>query len=199
MSISSVSSYSSTMDVSDLRKQMAQKIAERMLKDIDSDGDGAISKSDLAKASQAASSSTSTDSASSVSETSLDDLFSAMDADGDGSVTQSELSSFLEQAGPPAGQPDGARPAGGPPPSGGPPPGGGPTGSDDSSETSSTSSTSTTTSSSSTSDPADANGDGTVSAEERMAYAYDQLMSALQRLGEYANKSDAAGSISVTS
>jgi Ca2+-binding EF-hand superfamily protein len=198
MSISSVSSYSSTVDFSDLRKQMAQKMAERMLKDIDSDGDGAISKSDLKKASQAASGSTSTDSSSSVSETSLDELFSAMDADADGSVTQSELSSFLEQAGPPAGQPEGARPAGGPPPSGGPPAGGGAAGSEDSSETDSTSSTSTTTSSSSTSDPADANGDGTVSVEERMAYAYQQLMAALQRIGEYSTKSEAASSISVT-
>jgi hypothetical protein len=119
-----------------------------------------------------------------------------MDADGDGSVSKSELSAFMEKAGPPQGPP----PAGGPPP--GPPPDMGSsdkTTSSTATSSSGTSNTSLTSSSSLSTDPADTNGDGTVSAEERMAFAYQQLMAAMQRLGEAAGKSESASTISVTS
>jgi len=178
MSISSIGGSASSIDFSELRKKMADRMAEKMLKDLDSDGDGAISKSELAKASQAAanSSASSTSKADSADSASLDKLFKAMDTDGDGSVSKSELSAFMEKAGPPQGPP----PAGGSSPSGGPPP-------------------SSTSSSSHSTDPADTNADGTVSTEERMAFAYQQLMAALQRVGEAASKSEGTSTISVTS
>src|SRR5450631_667192 len=99
MSVSSIGSSASSIDFSELRKKMADRMAEKMLKDLDSDGDGAISKSELAKASQAAasSSSSSTSSKASTDSSSLDELFKAMDADGDGSVSKSELSAFMEK------------------------------------------------------------------------------------------------------
>jgi hypothetical protein len=199
MSVSSIDSSTSSIDFSQLRKKIADRMAEKMLKDLDSDGDGAISKSELAKASQtsASSSSSSTSKADSADTASLDELFKAMDADGDGSVSKSELSAFLEKAGPPQGPP----PAGGPPPSGGPP--GPPRDEANPVETSSTSTkasnTSSTSSSSLSTDPADTNADGTVSTEERMAFAYQQLMAALQRLGESASRSESTSTLSVTS
>jgi Ca2+-binding EF-hand superfamily protein len=125
----------------------------------------------------------------------LDDLFKVMDADGDGSVSKSELAAFMEKAGPPQGPPTGAPPAGGPPP-GMPPDMGSADATTSSSATSTTGSTSKTTSST---DPMDANGDGTVTAEERMAFAYQQLMAALQRLGEAAGDNGSTSTTSVTS
>lgn len=83
---------------------------------IDTDGDGAISESELSGFMQAnmpppppppeggaaeASDSSSTTSASSTSSSMASDLMSSIDTDGDGSVSQSELSSFLEANAPP--------------------------------------------------------------------------------------------------
>ena len=206
MSVSSIGSAASSIDFSELRKKMADRMAEKMLKDLDSDGDGAISKSELAKASQAAASSSSstTSAKDSKNTSSLDDLFKAMDADGDGSVSKSELAAFMEKAGPPQGSPLGAPPAGSPPP--GPPPDLGSAhatassnATSSTSSTSGSSSTSSASSSSASTDPMDANGDGTVTAEERMAFAYQQLMAALQRLGDAASESGNTSTISVTS
>jgi hypothetical protein len=70
---------------------------------------------------------------------------------------------------------------------------------DETSKTSTGSNTSSASSSSLSTDPADANADGTVSTEERMAFAYQQLMAALQRLGEAASKSESTSTISVAS
>jgi hypothetical protein len=64
---------------------------------------------------------------------------------------------------------------------------------------SATSNTSGASSSSLSTDPADTNADGTVSTEERMAFAYQQLMAALHRLGEAPGKSESGSTISVTS
>ena len=87
----------------------ATDAATRMISDLDSDGDGALSLEEATAtgASKAA------------------EAFAALDSDGDGSLTTSELSSSLEAMGPPPGGP----PRGGPPP-GGPPPGGGASSSD---------------------------------------------------------------------
>ncbi len=179
MSVSGIGSSAGAVDFTELRKKMAERMAERMMKDLDADGDGAISKGELANASKAAANSPSSDatgSASSVT-SSLDDLFKALDSDGDGVISKSELSSFMEKAGPPTGGPQGSAHAGGPP--SGPPPDASSTGAGDSS-------TSSSSTSSTKSDPADTNGDGTVSAEERMAFAYQQLLAALQRTGSLA-------------
>jgi hypothetical protein len=161
MSVSSISGSASNVDFADLRKQMAQRAAERMMKDLDADGDGKLSKSELLQASQADASSSSSGTSSGKS---IDDLFAALDSDGDGSVSKSELSAFIEKAGP-SGQP----PAGGPPP--GPPPG-------DDPNQASTSATDDTDGTSSTGET-----DTAISAQQRMACAYQQLMAALERLG----------------
>ncbi len=83
------------------------------LSDIDSDGNGAISKTEMEAFDTSKTGSTDT--------TRADQMFASMDTDGDGSVTSSEKSAFDEQmqANGPQGGPQGA---GGPPP--GPPPGG---------------------------------------------------------------------------
>jgi Ca2+-binding EF-hand superfamily protein len=158
MSVSSISSSASNVDFAELRKQMAQRMAERMMKDLDADGDGKLSKNELLQASQAHASSSSNDTSSGKS---IDDLFAALDSDGDGSVSKSELSEFMEKAGP-----SGPPPAGGPPP--GPPPGG---------------ENQASSSSSSESDATTGETDATITLQQRMAFAYQQLMAALERLG----------------
>jgi hypothetical protein len=195
MSVSSISSQGSAVDLTEARKKMADRMAEKMLKDLDTNGDGSISKTELAKASTAASGTSSTSDTSSTS--SLDDLFKAIDSNGDGSISKSDLAGFLEKAGPPAGGPHGAGgpPPGGPPPGGAPPSGstaGGAPSSSASSDTTSSLADSTTSKTKQVSDPEDTNGDGTVSPEERMAFAYQQLMAALQRIGESASQSTTA-------
>jgi hypothetical protein len=152
MAISSVSGSSGTIDLSEMRKKMADRMADRMMKDLDTDGDGALSKGDLAKAQEAASGSKN----STISESSLDDLFKALDSDSDGSISKDELSTFMEKAGPPA-PPSGQGPKG-PPPMGPPPDG-----------------------ASMDSAKATEAFDET-SQKDRMAYAYQQLMSLLQNL-----------------
>ncbi len=198
MSVSGISSSAGAVDFTELRKKMADRMAERMMKDLDADGDGAISKGELANASKAAANSQSSDATGSASSdtSSLDDLFKALDTDGDGVISKSELSSFMEKAGPPTGGPQGSAHAGGPPP--GPPPDASFTSAGDSSTSSSLTSSSST--SSTKSDPADTNGDGTVSAEERMAFAYQQLLAALQRTGSFAGDgASTTSSIDITS
>jgi Ca2+-binding EF-hand superfamily protein len=184
MSVSGISSQGSAVDFTELRKKMAERMAEKMLKDLDTNGDGSISKAELAKASTAASGTSSTSDTSSTS--SLDDLFKALDSDGDGAISKSDLAGFIEKAGPPDGGPQGA---GGPPP--GPPPGGPPP-SSSAADGASKNSDSTSSKTNQVSDPADTNGDGTVSTEERMAFAYQQLMAALQRISESTSQSTTA-------
>lgn len=82
----------------------ASDAATRMISDLDSDGDGALS---LEEATASGSSKAA-------------EAFGALDIDGDGSLTSTELASSLEAMGPPPGG-DGGPPPGGPPP-GGPPP-----------------------------------------------------------------------------
>ena len=79
----------------------ASDAATRMIGDLDSDGDGALT---LAEATASGASRAA-------------EAFASLDSDGDGALTTSELASSLEAIGPPGG----ARPPGGPP-SGGPPP-----------------------------------------------------------------------------
>jgi Ca2+-binding EF-hand superfamily protein len=136
-------------------------MAQNMFKDLDTDGDGSISKGELQKASEAASNATSTSDSGSTSRStsSLDDLFSALDTDANGSVSESELSSYLDKAGPPQGPPPRIDNT-----------------SDSSSSTSSTSTSSDTASQALTD-------------EQRMAFAYKQLMSALQMFNDSSSSS----------
>lgn len=87
------------------------------------------------------------------------DAFARMDTNADGKVTGSEFKDAAPK-GPPQGGPAGGRPAGPPP---GPPPGGGPGGP--------SGAKASDTSSSKSYDPADTNKDGSVSEQERLAYA----------------------------
>lgn len=83
------------------------------LSDIDSDGDGAISKTEMETFDTSKSGGTDT--------TRADQMFSGMDSDGDGSVTATEKSAFDSEmaANRPQGGPQGAGgPPSGPPPSG---------------------------------------------------------------------------------
>jgi hypothetical protein len=109
-----------------------------------------------------------------------------LDSNGDGGVSNSELSSYLKKAGPSDGA-HGAPPAG--VPAGGPPPGPPPDMSSQSDSPSSTSSSNTSTS---------RNAEHALSAQQRTAFAYQQLESAL-RMSSGSSSSTANNSISVTS
>jgi hypothetical protein len=99
----------------------------------------------------------------------IDDAFGALDGDGDGKVTKSELTDAMTKLSDQLNaQFDASRVNGGgmrpdgPPP--GPPPGG----------ASGANSADATASTASTTEPADSNGDGTVSAQEQAAYETKQ-------------------------
>ena len=141
--------------------------ADSVFSKLDTKNQGYIEKTDLQSALSA------TDDGGGMQSGDIDDAFSALDGDGDGKVTKSELTDAMTKLSDQLNaQFDASRVNGGgirpdgPPP--GPPPGGagGAGGAADS--TSSTSSTSSTT------EPADTNGDGTVSAQEQAAYETKQ-------------------------
>lgn len=141
--------------------------ADSVFSKLDTKNQGYIEKTDLQSALSA------TDDGGGMRPGDIDDAFSALDGDGDGKVTKSELTDAMTKLSDQLNaQFDASRVNGGgmrpdgPPP--GPPPGGagGAGGAADS--TSSTSSTSSTT------EPADTNGDGTVSAQEQAAYETKQ-------------------------
>ena len=171
MSISSINSSSSAMMSGGMRGMQRPdpaKMAEALFSKLDTKGQGYIEKSDLASALSKVSQSDSSTSSSSSSV--ADDMFSKMDSDGNGKVTKEEMSATIQKI---AAELDGPAPRmrmqngqGGMPP---PPPQGGSQGAQASSSTDS--------STSQTSDPADANGDGTVSAKEAQAYAASQASS----------------------
>lgn len=163
-----------------------QDRAQKLLQDMDSDGDGKVSKQEFtamgekmkangprhaelgdAKAPKGANAPT---------PPSPDDMFAKADKDGDGSLSVTDLSAMMAEhethAAARGGSPQGAGgppPGGGRPPGGGPPPGGahagGAAGGAGGSGASGSSS-----SSSDDSDPADTNGDGNVSAAEKLIY-----------------------------
>ncbi len=165
MSISSISSSSTTMlsGIKGMQRPDPSKLAEQLFSKLDTKGQGYIEKSDLETAlsnvSQTDGSSGSTSNSSTAG-----DMFAKLDNNGDGKVTKEEMSATLQKI---AAELDGPFPKmrmqggqGGTPP---PPP-------QDGGEASSTNS------SNQASDPADANGDGTVSESELLAY--EQLQAA---------------------
>jgi hypothetical protein len=155
------------------------KWADSVFSKLDTKKQGYIEKSDLQSALSGVD-------GSATQSTDIDDAFGALDGDGDGKVTRSELTDAMTKLsdqfnaqfdasrmnggggmrpdGPPPGPPPGP-PLGGAGGAGGP----GGTGSADST-TSSTSSSGST----GTTEPADTNGDGTVSAQEQAAYKTKQ-------------------------
>jgi len=133
------------------------KMAEDLFSKLDTKGQGYIEKSDLESALSKTSQSNSS-SSSSVA----DDMFAKLDNDGDGKVTKEEMSATIQKI---AALLNGPAPrmrmqngqGGMPPPQ----------------ESTSTDSTSST----QADDPADTNGDGTVSTEEALAYETAQNLS----------------------
>lgn len=146
------------------------KWADSVFSKLDTKNQGYIEKSDLQSALAGVD-------GSATQSGDIDDAFGALDGDGDGKVTKSELTDAMTKLSDQLNaQFDASRIQGGggmrpdgPPP--GPPPGGagsaGPT--DSASSTASTASTGST-----SAEPADTNGDGTVSAEEQAAYETKQ-------------------------
>jgi hypothetical protein len=136
------------------------KWADSVFSKLDTKNQGYIEKSDLQSALSA------TDDGGGMPSGDIDDAFGALDGDGDGKVTKSELTDAMTKLSDQLNaQFDASRVNGGggmrpdgPPP--GPPPGGA-SGADSADATSSTGSTT---------EPADSNGDGTVSAQEQAAY-----------------------------
>ncbi len=151
--IGSISSGSTgSIDFSAVRQQMEAKLFSK----VDKDGSGTISKDEFTsfQADMAAR----TGDATGTSATSAEDLFTEADTDADGVLSQDEFSAFGEKMRAQIGGMGGAPPMG-------PPPG--------SAETSDSSSSSST-------DPADSNGDGTVSAQELLTY-YQQVSAKLEK------------------
>lgn len=161
MSISSVNSGGSAMMMRGMPRPDPSKMAEDLFSKLDTKGQGYIEKSDLETALGSVS-----QSGGSSSSSVADEMFAKLDGDGDGKVTKEEMSATIQKI---AAELDGpaprARMQGGMPP---PPPSGGAHGAG---------STDSTASSSESSDPADANGDGTVTIEESLAYEASQASS----------------------
>jgi hypothetical protein len=124
---------------------MASDMATKIMKAADTDGSGTLSKSELQafKDSQGGRG------------PNVDQLFATYNQSGNGELTTGELTNAIQSEAAKAG-PHGA---GGPPPGGGPPPSG-------TKQASGGSGSSTQ-----SADPQDLNGDGTVSAAERLIYA----------------------------
>ena len=160
-----VSGIGQSGDMAAMRKELMQGLFKKM----DSDGNGAISKDELQKAVDGRKPAAGKDAPADAP--SVDDLFKSADANGDGGISQDELLTQMSMMGPPKGK-------GGPPPAGrgGPPPAGRggppPTGASDKAASSASSSKLST-------DAADTDGDGKVSAAERRAYDYKQMMKTL--------------------
>lgn len=95
--------------------------------------------------------------------------FDKADSDGNGKVTRDEAMSYAQSTGEEMGGPSGPQGAGGPSGSAPPPPPGGGAPAGESSESTAEASSSEST------EPADTNGDGTVSAKEALAYLLEQL------------------------
>jgi hypothetical protein len=167
------------------------KWADAVFSKLDTKNQGYIEKSDLQSALSA------TDDTAGTQSNDVDDAFSALDGDGDGKVTKSELTDVMTKlADQLSAQFDASRVNGGgkrpdgPPP--GPPPGGlqGAQGGDSAGAMGSSGSASSSTSSSTsgTTEAADTNGDGTVSAQEQMAYDTKQASESGESDGAGTNK-----------
>jgi Ca2+-binding EF-hand superfamily protein len=188
-SINSLSGGGFSMMMSGTKRPDPSKMVDDLFSKLDTTGKGYLTKSDLQSAStQLPGSDSSNSTGSTGSSANVDELFKKLDANGDGKITKDELTSGLKQLADAFGA--GAPAAGGTPPSG----------SGNANSTSSTNGTSSTQSSSTskTYDPADTNQDGTVSAQERIAYALKQLASQLHSSAS-STPSNSASSTSMSS
>ena len=135
----------------DLSKNASQ-IATAIVKKLDSNGDGSISKKEFVSGLTAKG----------ISATDAAKQFDALDTSKSGKISKTDLEAAIKATG---GKPAGSPPPGGPPP-GGPPPAGGHSGGKSASSSTSRASSSTA----KTYDKKDSNQDGTVSAAEELTY-----------------------------
>ncbi|MFZ4504674.1 MAG: EF-hand domain-containing protein [Methylovulum sp.] len=159
MTISSLHSRSSAIMLSTMQRPDPSKIANELFTKLDTTGKGYIEQRDIEKALNTLPAGKSTANAS-TSKTEADALFTKMDSNGNGKLTKEEMLAAVQKI---AAELDGQSPrmrlqgdAKPPPP---PPPNGG--GSVNAAASSSTKQSN---------DPADTNGDGTVSTAESLAY-----------------------------
>jgi len=189
-SINSISGGGFSMMMSGTKRPDPSKMVDDLFSKLDTTGKGYLTKSDLQSAlTQLSGSDSSNNTSSTSSSANVDELFKKLDANGDGKITKDELTSGLKQLADAFGK-TGAPAAGATPPSG----------SGNANSTSRTTGTSSTQSSSTskTYDPADTNQDGTVSAQERIAYALKQLASQLHSSAS-STSSNSASSTSMSS
>jgi EF hand len=176
MAISGVGSSFSNLNLT----ANVQERAQKLLQQLDSDADGKVSKPELAAMGEKMKANgprraemgdaAAAKGAKAPAPPSADEMFAKADKDGDGSLSVEDLSAMMAEheahaaarGGPGAGGPSpGGPPPGGAPPGGAPPGGGGaPPGGAASSKSQA----------SEEADPADTNGDGNVSAAEKLIY-----------------------------
>jgi Ca2+-binding EF-hand superfamily protein len=146
---------------------------EDIFKAADTNGDGAISKDEFTALDEKMRSQGPQGSQNAAGMPSAEDMFTQADTNGDGAISKDEFSAMHEKMRPPM-------------PPGGGPGGGGSPGNVESADSASGTQASSSSSSTST-DPADANGDGTVTLRERLAYLFGQSAgnnNILQMLGQ---------------
>ncbi|MBI3901814.1 MAG: EF-hand domain-containing protein [Nitrosomonadales bacterium] len=207
-SINSISGGGFSMMMSGMKRPDPSQMVDNLFSKLDTTNKGYLEKSDLQSAlSQLSGSGSSSGSSSTSSSTNVDEIFKKLDGNSDGKITKDEMSSGMKKLADALdsqfnqmrmngmsqgdkGTAQAGKGGGAPPPGGMPPP---PSGSGGANSTSGTSSTSSTQSNSTTKtyDPADANQDGTVSEQERIAYA--------QAKQDKASASSASGEASVSS
>ncbi|MBN2799086.1 MAG: hypothetical protein JXX28_08050 [Deltaproteobacteria bacterium] len=151
-----------------------QQLAQRIQSDLDTDGDGAVSKGEFTRGGERVKAPSSGQAPANAP--SAEELFAELDADASGGLSLDELAELAAKGGaggdsratgaapPPGGPPGGAPPPGGPP-GGAPPPDQGGSGVSESAAVT-------------TYDPADTNRDGEVSDAEQLAYDLAQATSA---------------------
>lgn len=181
MNISSINSSSSAMMSGAMKRPDPSKMANDLFSKLDATGKGYIEKNDLENALSNLSQSGNSSGTATSSKAEADALFAKMDSNGNGKVTKEEMSAAVQKI---AAELDGQSPrmrlqSGSPPP---PPPQGG-----DQNASSTGSSKS-----SQTSDPADTNGDGTVSASEALAYAESQASSSTNSISTTSSSTSSA-------
>lgn len=163
-SISSVNGSGSgfSMMMSGMKRPDPSKMVDDMFSKLDTTSKGYLDKSDLQSAlSQSTGAGNSNGAGSTSSSPNVDEIFQKLDSNGDGKLTKSEMASGM------SGTAKAGKGGGMPPP---PPSSGGANSAAGASGASSTQSGS----SMKTYDPADANQDGKVSEQERIAYAQAQ-------------------------
>ncbi len=175
----SSNSSSGVSSASQKGKPDFEKMAQELLRKLDTDKSGSIDKAEFSAAAQALASSSSSSTTNSSSAT---DIFSTLDTDSNGSMSTEELVASLKNMKPPEGKGDMPPPPGAMPP---PPP-------------SDSSSTSESSSSSDIIDAMDTNQDGTVSIDELLAALGDSKTDSSNKNNATASATDSSAASSTS-